>query len=91
MLANPVCYVLRSDLYTGKIESLWLQLFPGSKRAILVCCAYRPPSCMDFYDHLSEEWELSLAGKVHKLCITDDLTVMISRSSGSTPLIQFQP
>ena len=31
LLANHVHYTVCSDLYFGKIESLWLQLFPGSK------------------------------------------------------------
>jgi len=72
LLANHVHYVLRSDLCTGNIESLWLQLFLGSRQSILVCCAYKPPSCVTFYDHLSEECELFLAGNVQKLCIIGD-------------------
>ena len=39
---------------------------------MLICCAYRPPSCMEFFEHLSEECELSLVGKVQKLFITGD-------------------
>ena len=72
LLANHVRYVTRPDLCSGGIETLWLQLFPGSTRSLLVCCAYRSPSCMAFYDHLSEECELSLSGRVHKLCILGD-------------------
>ena len=72
LVANHIRYIVRSDLCSGKIESLWLQLFPGSKRSMLVCCAYRPPSCMEFFEHLSEECELSLVGKVQKLCINGD-------------------
>ena len=44
-ISSRVRYVSRPDLSCGNIESLWLELFPGShKRSMLICCTYRPPS-----------------------------------------------
>ena len=40
----------------GNIESLWVELYPQlSKQSLCLCCAYQPPSKMDFYDHLISE------------------------------------
>ena len=41
---NCVHYLTCSDLSGGSVESLWVELFPNSKRAILMCYAYRSPS-----------------------------------------------
>ena len=45
------------DLSKGNIESLWIQLYPNSKRAVLLCCVYRSPSDYHFYDNLILECE----------------------------------
>ena len=55
------------------MESLWIELFPRSKRSLLVYCAYRPPSKADFYDHFTSECERSLLSVGQKLLIVGDL------------------
>ena len=46
-------------IYTdeGNVESLWVELFPRTKRSLLLCCVYRPPSKVDFYDLFASECE----------------------------------
>ena len=39
---------MRSDLCEDHIESLWIELFPKSKRSMLFCCVYHPPSQYTF-------------------------------------------
>ena len=48
MISAMVSFIVRPDLREGNVESLWIELFPRSKRSLLVCCAYRPPSKADF-------------------------------------------
>ena len=36
------------DLSRGEIESLWVELYLRNKVSLLLCCAYRPPSKLDF-------------------------------------------
>ena len=48
-LSSRVKYVVRSDLCEGQIESLWIELFPKTKRSLLYCCVYHPPSQYCFF------------------------------------------
>ena len=73
MLLDNVCFAFHSNLCPGSIETVWLQLFPGCKWSVLLCCAYRPPSQMAFYDDLLQECENALVGKTQKLLIVVDL------------------
>jgi len=57
IISNNIPHCLRLDLSTGQTESLWGELYPRSKRSLLLCCAYRPPSKMDFFDHFAIECE----------------------------------
>ena len=57
LLSPRVKFVLRPDLCEGKIESIWIELYPSTKRSVLFCCAYRPPSQHNFFDHLLAECE----------------------------------
>ena len=57
ILSDRVKYVLRSDLCEGRIESLWIELFPATKRSMLFCCVYRPPSQHDLFDAFLAEYE----------------------------------
>ena len=50
-------FCVHQDLSKGHIESLWIELFPYTKRAVLLCCVYRSPSNYHFYDHLIMECE----------------------------------
>ena len=61
------------NLSEGNIESLWVELFPNSKRAILVCCAYRSPSDCHFFDNLMIECEKGQLSYCQKLVILGDL------------------
>ena len=37
LLSPGVKFVVRDDLSDGQIESVWLELFPGTKRNMLIC------------------------------------------------------
>ena len=55
------------------MESLWIELFPKSKRSLLVCCVYRPPSKADFYDNFTSECEKCICSVDQKVLIVGDL------------------
>ena len=57
LLSSKVKYVVRSDLCDGNMESLWIELFPKTKRSMLFCCVYRPPSQHSFFDNFLAECE----------------------------------
>ena len=57
IISNNIPHCLCLDLSSGQTESLWGELYPHSKRSLLLCCAYRPPSKMDFFDHFNIECE----------------------------------
>ena len=57
----------------GNIESIWMQLYPGSKRAVLICCVYRSPSDYHFYDNLLIECEKGFLNFGDKLIVLGDL------------------
>ena len=61
------------DLSYGNVESLWVELFPNSKRAVLLCCAYRSPSDYHFFDNLMVECEKGLLTSCQNLVIMGDL------------------
>ena len=69
LLPNNVHFAVHSNLCYGSIETVWLQLFPGCKWSLLLCCAYRP----HFYDDLLQECENALVGNAQKLLIVGDL------------------
>lgn len=73
MISAMMSFIVRPDLRKGNIESLWIKLFPRSKRSPLVCCAYHPPSKADFYDHFALECERSLLSASEKVLIVGDL------------------
>ena len=69
----------------GNIESIWMQLYPGSNRAVLICCVYRSPSDYHFYDNLLIECEKGFLNFGDKLIVlgdlNSDLTQMTSRQT----------
>ncbi len=73
-LSKLLFYKVRLDICCGDIESLWIELFPGSKRSMLLCCAYRSPSfsASCFYDHLLSECDQGLLHS-RKFVILGDL------------------
>ena len=40
---------------------MWIKLFSNSKRSILVCCTYHPPSQSDFFNELLTGCDLALS------------------------------
>jgi len=54
IISNNIPHCLRLDLSS---ESLWGELYPHSKRPLLLYFAYRPPSKMDFLYHFNIECE----------------------------------
>lgn len=81
LLSERMRFRPRLDISEGKIESIWIELFPRSKRAMNVCCAYRPPSQYDFYEHLLEESENILLEGHKGLTIMGDLNSDLLDSS----------
>ena len=69
MISAMLSFIVRPDLREGNVESLWIKLFPRSKKSFLVCCAYHPPSKADFYDHFASECERSLLSASQKVLI----------------------
>jgi len=51
------------------VESLWLELYPGSGRAMLLYYVYRSPSDYHFFDHLAMECEKALLNSSQRLII----------------------
>ena len=40
LLSNCIPFCPHLDLSGGQIESIWGELYPRSKRSLLLCCAY---------------------------------------------------
>ena len=81
IFSNHVHFRSCFDLSEGNVESLWVELFPNSKRALLLCCAYRSPSDCHFFDNLMVECEKGLLIYCQRLVILGDL---ISNPMSST-------
>ena len=75
LLSDAIKFVPRPDVCIGNIETVWIELFPRSKRSMIICCAYRPPSfsIIDFFDNLLCECDRAQADKHHNLLIIGDL------------------
>ena len=81
LLSNHIRFCVHQDLSEGHIESLWIELFPNTKRAVLLCCVYRSPSDYHFYDYLIMECEKALLRSCQKLIIIGDLNSDMSQIS----------
>lgn len=57
VVSDHLCFFVRPDLRESNVEYLWIELFPHSKRSLLLCCVYCPPSKVDFYDLFTLECE----------------------------------
>lgn len=42
LLLSRVKFAVRPDLCEGHIQSIWIELFPKTKRSMLLCCVYFP-------------------------------------------------
>ena len=49
LLSPRVKFVFRYDLCKGQIESVWIELYPYTRRSVLFCCVYRPPLQHNFF------------------------------------------
>ena len=78
LLSRHVRYKICPDISENNVESLWIQLFPNTKRAVLLCCVYRSPSDYHFYDHLLVECEKGLLNYGDKLIVVGDLNSNVS-------------
>ena len=56
-ISPRVKYVVRNECSVGNIETAWIEVFPTSKQAMLLCCVYHPPSQYTFFDNLFFEHE----------------------------------
>ena len=61
LINNSIRCTPRPDLQLNSVETIWIELFPNSKRSLLICCAYRPPTQSDFFENLSSEYDLALS------------------------------
>lgn len=74
-ISNLLHFKPRLDLCVGNIETVWMEVFPGSKRSMLLCCAYKSPSIpnIGFYDSLISECDKGLSSaKQNNLTILGD-------------------
>ena len=67
------------SLSEGNIETLQYELFPNTKRSMLVCCAYRPLSQNNFYDCLLSECLKTLTKTTGCITTLGDLNSEFSR------------
>lgn len=63
----------------SNIETLQYELFPNTKRSMLVCCAYRPLSQNNFYECLLSECLKTLTEIAGHITIIGDLNSDFSR------------
>jgi len=82
VLSSYVRFRLCSDYCEGHVESLWIELFPGSKRAILLRCVYRSLLDYHFFDHLAMECEKALLGNSQRLVILNSDPTVNSSPQG---------
>ena len=70
ILSNHIRCRVCPDISEGNVESLWIQLYPHTKRAVLLCCVYRSPSDYHFYDNFLVECEKGLLTYCDRLVIS---------------------
>ena len=88
ILSNHIRCKLCPDISEGNVESLWIQLYPNTKRAVLLCCVYRSPSDYHFYDNFLVECEKGLLTYGDRLVVLGDFNSNFSQvSSPQTKLL----
>ena len=80
LISTSIKFVPRPDLKSSPIETLWIEIFPRSKRSTLICCAYRPPSHSGFFNDLLNECDLALSAN-KRIAILGDLNCNLMDSS----------
>ncbi len=80
IVSSRVRFLPRPDLSFNNLESLWVDIFPGSKRSMLICCTYRPPSSSSVYfDNLMDEFDKALSKSTQRVALIGDLNCDLSR------------
>ena len=80
LLSPRVKFVFRPDLCEGLIESVWIELYPSTKRSVLFCCVYRPPSQHNFFEKFLAECE-SAHSHCPRLVILGDVNANLMKPS----------
>ncbi len=92
-MSDHLKYKFRSDLCGNDIESIWIELYPGSKWSMLFGCVYRPPSthAQTFFDSLVLECDFMLEAGRQNLTIMGDFNADLLKPSLSqtTLLLEF--
>ena len=82
LISDRLRFEFRQDLNSDEIEAVWLEIFPRSKRSMLICSAYRSPACNAFFDHLMFVYEKGLHNrKQQHITILGDLNCDINQPS----------
>ena len=81
ILSNHIRCKLCPDISEGNVESLWIQLYLNTKRAVLLCCVYRSPSDYHFYDNFLVECEKGLLTYGDRLVVLGDFNSNFSQVS----------
>ena len=79
--------MVQNDFEGEGIESIWLELFPSSKRFIMMCCAHRPPSSNFSLQALYEQCDMALAVSNHLLICGDLNHNLLEPKSISTKFV----
>ena len=82
LISPRVKYVVRDDLSMGNIETVWIEIFPTSKRAMLLCCVYHPPSQYTFFNNFLSEYETAQL-QCPRLLVLGDVNVNLLNPSCS--------
>ena len=81
VLSNHIRCRACPDISEGNVESLWIQLYPHTKRAVLLCFVHRSPSDYHFYDNFLVECEKGLLTYCDRLVILGDFNSNFSQVS----------
>ena len=91
LVKKTLSFVPRPDFSFTPIESVWIEIFPGSaRRSTLLCCTYKPPAAAttDYFDDLSTECASCFSGN-SKIAIVGDFNCDTSNPSLSgTQILQ---
>ena len=73
VISNLIPFNVIPELSEGSIKSLWIELFPCSKRSLLAGGVYGPPSKTGFYNSFTLVCEKGLQSINQKILILGDL------------------
>jgi len=79
IISKAIPFCLCPGFSEGKVESLCVNLFPGSRWAILLCCIYRSPSDYHSFHNVTVECEKVLKNCCQKLLILGDFNADLTQ------------